>query len=180
MILSVPYQAIDIGNIHLGDFQYDNKGRNVIPLSYRDNSIEMNDLCILTPPMKIVDYDSQSCRLRLDIAPNDLEQFVVKILSIQEYIISTIYLYKMPCIEFGLTRDVIESMFQPIINGNMLSVYMFPSTVVKTSNDAVKTINMVRHGSTIRFIIRITGISYLLPQKKLRLQHSIPSIWMVN
>jgi hypothetical protein len=179
MILSVPYQAIEIGNIILNDFQYDNKGRNIIPITYKDNSIEMNDLSILTPPLKIIDYDSQSCRLRLDISPDSVDQFVVKLLSVQEYIISTVYLYKMPCIEFGVTRDVIDNMFQPLINGNVLSVYLFPSTVVKTSDNSTKIIGSIKPGSMIRFVIRISGISYLLPQKKLRLQHSIPSVWSV-
>jgi hypothetical protein len=180
MILSVPYQAIEIGNIHLGNFQYDSKGRNIIPISYKDNSIEMNDMSILTPPLKIIDYDPHTCRLRLDISSECVEQFVVKMMSMQEYIISTIYVCKMPCIEFGLSRDIIENMFQSLIHGNILSVYLFPSTVVKTTNNSEKTIGTMKAGSTIRIIIRISGVSYLLPQKKLRLQHSIPSLWIVN
>ena len=74
MLLSIPYQALEIGNIHLTPFQADKYGKAVARLSYKDNSIDFQDVSILSPSIKVIDYNPENSRLRID--PSD-QSFIV-------------------------------------------------------------------------------------------------------
>ena len=76
MLLSIPFQALDIGYIHLSPFQADKDGQAVAKLSYKDNSIDFQDVSILSPPVKVIDYNPENSRLRLDLY--DQHNFQVK------------------------------------------------------------------------------------------------------
>ena len=76
MLLSIPYQALEIRNIHLTPFQADKYGKAVARLSYKDPSIDFHDVSILTPPLKVIDYNPENSRLRLDLS--DQPNFQVK------------------------------------------------------------------------------------------------------
>ena len=63
MILSIPYQAFEVGNIHITPFQIDRFGKTIARLSYKDQSIDFQDVSILSPPLTVVDYHPESSRL---------------------------------------------------------------------------------------------------------------------
>jgi hypothetical protein len=48
MILTVPYQALQVGNIHITPFSQDKYGKSLAKLSYKDPSIDFQDVSILS------------------------------------------------------------------------------------------------------------------------------------
>ena len=92
MLLSIPYQALEIGNIHLTPFQADKYGKAVARLSYKDNSIDFQDVSILSPSIKVIDYNPENSRLRIDLS--DQFNFQVKLHTLQEYLVSTFYVHQ--------------------------------------------------------------------------------------
>jgi hypothetical protein len=92
MILTIPYQALEISNIHLTPFTYDKYGKSIARLSYKDNSIDFQDVCILSPPLKVIDYNPESSRLRLDLS--EQQQFLNKLHTLQNYLTSTFFIHQ--------------------------------------------------------------------------------------
>ena len=173
MLLSIPYQALEIRNIHLTPFQADKYGKAVARLSYKDPSIDFHDVSILTPPLKVIDYNPENSRLRLDLS--DQPNFQVKISTLQEYLVSTFYTHQK-----NETTDSVRQLFHFLLEGNVLSLYIFPTSIVKDNNSACKVSELVS-GNIIRCVIRLQGISQIRNKygSRLRLQHSIPSCWLI-
>ena len=181
MLLSIPYQALEIRNIHLTPFQADKYGKTVARLSYKDPSIDFQDVSILTPPLKVIDYNPEISRLRLDLSNQPL--FQVKLNMLQEYLVSTFYIHQQSFLNQKTeTIDNIRQLFHFLLEGSILSLYVFPSAIIKTNNNIVYRISDIVSGSTIRCIIRLQGISQIRGKygNHLRLQHSIPSSWLIS
>jgi dynactin complex subunit len=179
MILTVPYQALQVGNIHITPFSQDKYGKSLAKLSYKDPSIDFQDVSILTPPLKVIDYNPENSRLRLDLS--DQFNFNIKLNTLQEYLISTFYVHQQ---SFLNTRndstDIIKSLFHFLLNDNILSLYIFPTSNIKTKDNTTCKMMNIKSGDTIRCVIRLQGISQIYTKHgiRLRLQHSVPSIWM--
>ena len=92
MILSIPHQALEIGNIHLTPFQSDKYGKSIARMIYKDNSIEFQDVSILTPPVKVNYYNSTNSRLSIDLS--DQPNFKMKLNTLQNYLVSTFYVHQ--------------------------------------------------------------------------------------
>jgi hypothetical protein len=181
MILSIPYQALEIGNIHLTPFQADKYGKAVAQLSYKDNSIDFHDVSILSPPVKVIDYNSENSRLRVNLS--DQFNFQVKLSTLQEYLISTFYVHQQSFLNNrGEDRKTIGELFHFLLEGSTLSLYVFPSSYVKKIDGTTSRVSDLTEGDTIRFIIRLQGISQVRNKYgfRLRVQHSVPSIWHIN
>ena len=179
MLLSIPYQALEIRNIHLTPFQADKYGKAVARLSYKDPSIDFHDVSILTPPLKVIDYNPENSRLRLDLS--DQPNFQVKISTLQEYLVSTFYVHQQSFLnQKNETTDSVRQLFHFLLEGNVLSLYIFPTSIVKDNNSACKVSELVS-GNIIRCVIRLQGISQIRNNygSRLRLQHSIPSCWII-
>jgi hypothetical protein len=181
MILSIPYQALEIGHIHLTPFQADKYGKAVASLSYKDNSIDFQDVSILSPPIKIIDYNSENSRLRIDLS--EQSNFQIKLNTLQEYLISTFYVHQQSFLnQRNEPRESISELFHFLLDGSTLSLYVFPTSYVKKNDGTTIRVSDLKGGDTIRFIIRLQGISQIRNKYglRLRLQHSIPSIWFIN
>lgn len=181
MILSIPYQALEIGNIHLTPFQADKYGKAVARLSYKDNSIDFQDVSILSPPVKIIDYNAENSRLRVDLS--DQSNFQIKLNTLQEYLISTFYVHQQSFLNYrNESHENIGKLFHFLLEISTLSLYVFPTSFVKKSDGTTSRVSELKEGDTIRFIIRLQGISQIRSKYgfRLRLQHSIPSIWSIN
>jgi hypothetical protein len=175
MLLSIPYQALQIGNIHLSPFQTDKYGKDIAKLSYKDDSIEFQDVCILTPPLKIIDYNNENSRLRLDLS--DQFNFQVKLNTLQEYLISTFYVHQQSFLnQQNDSTENIRQMFHFLLENNTLSLYIFSSSIVKKSDNTYCKVKDLKPNDLIRCSIRLQGISHVKGKygTKLRLQHSIP------
>jgi len=179
MLLTIPYQALEIRNIHLTPFQADKYGKAVARLSYKDPSIDFQDVSILTPPLKIIDYNPENSRLRIDLT--DQPNFQNKLNTLQEYLVSTFYVHQQSFLnQKNETSDSIRQLFHFLLEGSVLSLYIFPTSIIKNINSACKVSELVP-GDIIRCVIRLQGISQIRNKYgiRLRLQHSIPSSWQI-
>ena len=180
MLLSIPYQALEIGNIHLTPFQSDKYGKAIAKLSYKDASIDFQDVSILTPPLKVVDYNPDNSRLRIDLS--DQFNFQVKLNTLQEYLVSTFYVHQQSFLnQKNEPTDNVRQLFHFLLEGSNLSLYIFPTSVVKKIDNTTCKVSELMPGDSIRCIIRLQGISQVRSKygTRLRLQHSVPSTWII-
>jgi hypothetical protein len=180
MILSIPFQALEIGNIHLSPFTPDRYGKNIARLSYKDNSIDFHDVSILSPPIKVIDYNPENSRLRLDLS--DQFNFQIKINTIQEYLVSTFYMHQQSFLNGkNETHENIRNLFHFLLDGTTLSLYIFPTATIKKIDGSLLKVSELLPGDTIRVIIRLQGISQVRSKYgiRLRLQHNVSSLWYI-
>ena len=180
MILSIPYQALEIGNIHLTPFQADKYGKAVARLSYKDNSIDFQDVSILSPPMKVINYNPENSRLRIDLS--DQCNFQVKLSTLQEYLVSTFYAHQQSFLnQKHESYDNIRNLFHFLLDGTTLCLYIFPTSIIKRADGTICKVSELAPGDMIRCVIRLQGISQVRSKfsVRLRLQHSIPSMWSI-
>jgi hypothetical protein len=180
MLLAIPYQALEIRNIHLTPFQADKYGKAVARLSYKDPSIDFQDVSILTPPLKVIDYNPENSRLRIDLT--DQPTFQNKLNTLQEYLVSTFYVHQQSFLnQKNETSDSIRQLFHFLLEGSILSLYIFPTSIIKNINNSACKVSELVPGDVIRCVIRLQGISQIRNKygSRLRLQHSIPSSWQI-
>jgi hypothetical protein len=180
MILSIPYQAFEIDNIHITPFQLERYGKTIARLSYKDNSIDFQDVCILSPPLTVLEYHPDTSRLRLDLSDHHL--FQVKMNTLHEYLISTFYVHQQSFLNYtNKSYDAIRRLFYFLLDGSVLSLFIYPTVSVKSEKGLPRTISDLKRGDVIRCVIRLQGISQIINkgELRLRLHHSVPSIWSV-
>lgn len=181
MLLTIPYQLLELANIQLENFKADHKGRIIAPLKYSTPSIQFHDISILTPPIVISDYDQTSNRIRFDIKPQTA--FMNKMQAIQDCFVNKFYKNRFDILKYDASIDDIRSMFQFLFYSNILTLFVFPNTGVKLV-DNTTTVGQLKKGDTIRCVIRIHGIS-MLPARsgeffpRFRIQHSVPTVYRV-
>ena len=179
MILTIPYQTLEIRNIHLNQFQIDHKGRYIANMSYKDTSIEIYDVPIITPPLSVIDYDPNTNRLRLDTQAQHI--FSSKVANVQEFLIQTFYANRYSFLKNDITLDELRSMFQLLYVNSVLTLYVFPSTPIKCADGKTIYMNQLQKGDIIRCIVRIHGVNFISGNfPRLRLQHSLSSTWLVQ
>ena len=179
MILTVPYQAIEVSNVHLNPFQTDKYGKAIARLAYKDTSIDFYDVPILSPPLKIIDYNPENSRLRL--ALTDQFQFKIKLNTIQEYLISTFFVHQQSFLMNSKSYEEIRELFNFLLVDDILSVYIYPTAQLKKSDGTIGTVSELKSCDTVRFVLRLQGITQINTHHStyLRLQHTIPSIWLL-
>lgn len=181
MLLTIPFQALEICYIHLSPFQADKYGKAVARLTYKENSIDFQDVSILSPPIKVIDYNPDNSRLRLDLS--EQFNFQVKLNTLQEYLVSTFCVHQQSFLNCNSeTHDSISELFHFLLEDTTLSLYVFPTTLIKQSDNSMIKVSELQAGDTIRCIIRLQGISQVRNKYgiRLRLQHSIPSMWKIS
>ena len=162
MILSIPYNRFEINNVQLQQFMNDKFNRSIAILTYND-SIEFKDITILSPPMKVIQYNVKSSTLRLDVSEHIV--FQLKLYTFYEYLTNLLFMHQYDF--FGgknKTYDMIRQFFYTILNKSLLSLYIHPNTVLKYSEKDSQgmPISEVKSGDMVRCIIRIQGISQLM------------------
>ena len=181
MILSIPYQAFEVGNIHITPFQMDRFGKTIARLSYKDHSIDFQDVSILSPPLTVLDYHPETSRLRLDLS--DHHMFQVKINTLHDYLISTIYVHQQSFLnQKNRSYDFVKRLFYFLLDGSVLSLFIYPTVQVKKQNGTHCTVSDLKKGDVIRCVIRLQGISQIVNKGELRmrLHHSVPSTWLIS
>ena len=179
MILSIPYNRFEINNVQLQQFMNDKFNRSIALLTYND-SIEFKDITILSPPMKVIQYNVKSSTLRLDVSEHIV--FQLKLYTFYEYLTNLLFMHQYDFFgEKNKTYDAIRQCFYTILNKSLLSLYIHPNTVLKYSEKDSQgmPISEVKSGDMVRCIIRIQGISQLMGKDgmRLRLHHYVPYIW---
>jgi hypothetical protein len=177
--------------VQLQQFIYDKYNRNIALLTYND-SIEFKDITILSPPMKVLDYNSKNSTLYLDVSEHIM--FQLKLYTFYEYLTNLLFMHQNVFFnetpfsrrDFpvgNLSYEMIRKCFYTILTKSILSLYVHPNTLLKSSekNNTGVLISDVKPGDMVRCIIRIQGISQLIGKKgmRLRLHHYVPCIWKV-
>ena len=91
MILSIPYNRFEINNVQLQQFTNDKFNRSIALLTYSD-SIEFKDITILSPPMKVIQYNAKSSTLRLDVSEHIVLQ--LKLYTFYEYLTNLLFMHQ--------------------------------------------------------------------------------------
>ena len=181
-MLAIPYQTLEIGRVHLESFKKDTRGRTIANLLYKDLSIDINDVTILTPPLKMLDYDMTTGRMRFDVSVQ--KQFKVRLFTLQEYIVSTFYLHRHTLLGHDYTLDDIRGIFQPLLIDDVFSAFVYPTTPVRKDDGAVEKVGDIMVGNLVRFPFSIQGIMMVempkMPCPRLRIQHNVPVLWKVS
>lgn len=186
MLLTIPYKLLETSNIKLESFKADHKARIIAPLCYSTPSIQFHDINILSGPLVIQEYDISSNRIRFDIR-NDTA-FLTKINMLQETLINKFYAKRFEILKYDVTMDEVRSMFQFLYYGAMLTLFVFPNTIVKSidsSTDVTNTVSQLKKGETIRCVIRVHGVSMLHNRTgeffpRFRIQHSVPTVYKIT
>jgi len=181
MLLSIPYQTLEISNIHLTPFQSDRYGKAIARLSYKDNSLDFQDVCILSPPIRVIDYNSDNSRLRLDLS--EQYNFQNKLNILQEYLVSTFYVHQQSFLnQKNEPIENIRKLFHFLLEDSILSLYIYPTSIVKKADNTTCKVSELITDDIIRCVIKLQGISQIRGKYgiRLRLQHSIPSNWLIN
>ena len=181
MLLTIPHNILKIEHIHISPFQIDKYGKKLARLTYENDFIKLHDVSLMSPPIKIIDYDPQLSRLRLDISGNDI--FKTKIEMLHDYIISTFFLYQYQFLEKNnLSHESIKHAFYHLLDGSILSLYIHPFFSLQLPNGSSSKIGSLKNGDFVRFVITFYGISRILKNDhdKLRFQYSIPSISLIE
>lgn len=190
MNLTIPYQAFEVNNIHLTPFQIDRYGKTIARLAYKDNSIDFQDVSLLTPPMKVIDYHPETSRLRLDISEHP--QFMTKMATFHDYLVSTFFVHQQSFLNVqGRSYEAIRHLFYFLLDGSVLSVFINPSSAVKMQTQETKYVSDLKPGNIIRCLLRLQGVSQMVHHHsftsvygqsdiRLRLHHSVPSIWFLE
>jgi len=184
MLLSIPYQALEICNIHLSPFTPDKYGKQLARLAYKDASIDLHDVAILTPPLTILDYNPENSRLRLDLSEHGT--FQSKLYNMQENLIRTFEIHQQSFLHLGIgvqeTTESIRGLFHFLLNETVLCIYVYPTATVKKRDGTTMKMAELKPGDTIRCVIRFHGISQIQTKSgmRLRMQHSVPTMWLLT
>lgn len=181
MELFIPAQTLDVGKIHLSNFKQ-MEGRNtmsIAPLHYIDQYIKLKNVTILTPPLTVINHDINTSRIQLDTSEHSM--FSMKIYTLQEYLLSTLFLHQQTLFGTIFTQEILKSMFKTLIYKNKMTLFLGASSrTLKYVDSSKETIGLNEHipsGSKIRCAIHLQGIG-LIPGQQIhfRFQHSLKSI----
>jgi len=180
--LSLPYQAFEVNSVYVTPFQLDRHSKWLAQLTYKDSAIDFHDVCIMTPPLQVIDYQPETSRLRLDLTPH--LTFQIKLHMFYEYLISTFYLHQEGLLHLQhRSVEEIRGMFYSLLDGTQLSLYIYPTMVVGDQGDGdTRHMSDLQPGDRIRCVIRFHGVSQLHHRDgmKLRLHHSVPRVWRLS
>jgi hypothetical protein len=180
MILTIPHQTFEVINIHLSPFQIDKHGKAIAKLTYKDNSIDFQDVSILSPPMTVMDYHVETSRLRLDLS--NQVSFHSKLNTLQDYLVSTFYTHQQSLLNlYHSPYEMIRRLFYFLLDHTSLSLFVYPTVTIKTQDGRPCYVMNLRQGDVIRCVIRLQGVSHFMnrDQPRLRLHHSVPYMWMI-
>jgi hypothetical protein len=181
MILSIPYQHFEIENISLAPFKIDKNGKPIAKLSYKDQLLSFNDVSIISPAITVIDYNPDNSRLRLDLSNHF--NFQIKLSTLYEYLISTFYIHQSTFLnQQNISHEAIRHLFYFIMDGSILSLYIYPTALVKKHKNSNMRVCDLKPGNTIRCVITFQGISQIMNKYdlRLRLHHSVPSIYSLE
>ncbi len=188
MELWIPSQTLDVYNVQMIPFQPQISQKIMVaPLKYIDNNVTLDNFVILTPALEVIHHDMQTGKLILSLV--DHGQFATKLLMMQTYLASTLYLHQQTFFGFvnpTLTADFFKKMIFPLVYNKKLTIYMGASSRsvrVYEKADGTSTspsIGIVRQlvaGEKVRVALQLLGISILTtPSINLLQSLTIPQI----
>jgi hypothetical protein len=182
MLLNIPYHTLDVEKINLCPFYTDKYGKKIARLTYKDDTVDLHDITILSPVIRVIDFNPDISRLRLDISNCNLFQH--KLNTLHEYIINAFYVHQQEFLnKTELSYESIQRQFYYLLDGPVLSLYVYSTARINLPNDTFSTVSELKPGDSIRCSISLRGISHIVKNNtmysKLRIHHCIPSIWII-
>ena len=175
MIIAIPYTEFNPAKVTIHPQIDDKRGRPIHPMSYRDTYAQFTDVSIVTPPLTFSSYDSVTGRIVMECHGAQHRAFNGKMVAFQKHILTHIQPEAAT-----MSAEDLDNMLQKLYTSRVLTLYTFPSTLVKLGNGTTCPISELKAGSSIRCAVRLYGVMRLdykgIPQ--LRIQHSVPSIWL--
>ena len=165
-------------------------------LKYKDPTIEFSDVPILSPPLRVIDYTAETSRLRLDLS--DSPVFLNKMTQFHEFLVSTFFVHQPSFFgDQGRTYEDVQRMLYPLLEGNILSVFVHPSVNWKRDDGKCQCVGDIVNGNVIRMLVRFAGVmqlrqlldksrSFFQGEKalygdlRLRIHHTVLSVWFVE
>ncbi len=208
MELWIPSQTLDIHNIFISPFQLQPSQKILLaPLKYIDNSIVLNNVVILSPPLEVIHHDPQIGRLILNVSNQHF--FANKMQTLHSYFASLLCMNQQTYFGFTnpiLTIDFFRKMIHPLIYNKRLTLFMGASSRTVQIHKEDGTIetgiqSALQQGQIIRVAFQLQGISILLNPSlnilqtltevptdisgiinicKIRFQQSLRSIFMIK
>lgn len=198
--LSIPIQALEIGKVHLSSLQIlpdrnpkpGVENRPIAPLSYVDSGVILPCLSILLPSLKITRWDPATGRLDLDL--NNFQNVHTKLNTLQEHIISTVYMQQASWLgRNDLDHDTVRLLLQPLITHNTLTLFLHgPNPSLKVAGRAwlwskgkwtrgSRTTSFIV-GKETRICVRLHGLCLVNHKtealSRFRIQHQVISALM--
>ena len=152
MLAVLPYASLDPTLIQLGPF-HGEKAR----LTYQG----FEDVAILTPPLRFLQYDPVPSRILFDTG--DQRAFAAKMVAVQDRIESLLPKTGYPLLHLA--------------NPRALALFT-PSTTTLQKHDGTLVPLQLPTGTLVRCAIRLTSV-YHHPSNTYRIQHSIVKLWIV-
>ena len=176
MELWIPSQTLDIHNIYISPFQSPPiKQQSIMsqkiliaPLKYIDNSVILNTVVILSPPLEVIHHDPHIGRLVLNVSNQHF--FATKMQTLHSYLATSLCMNQQTYFGFTnpiLTIDFFKKMIHPLIYNKRLTLFMGSSsrTVQVHKEDGTIELglqNGLQQGQFIRVAFQLQGISILM------------------
>ena len=186
---TIPIQKLDLSKICPGTFQ--NSMKPITPLEYKDGFANFKHLNILLPPLSIREYDINTGKLSLHLP--DQSAIHQKLMNLQDSLLLLVYQHQKTWFsDSNRTKDQIQYLFQPFVEGNTLQLYCPLQSQEKRfflhlwkENSWKKLISpgLLQKGDIIRVALRLQGISYQTSTPlggwtgRFRIQHRIMCIY---
>ena len=200
--LCLPVQAMEVGKVHLSSLKIMTnrnpkpgvENRPIAPLSYTDAGLCLPCLSIVLPLLRITRWDPTTGRLDLDLG--NYHYVNTKLVTLQEYIISTVYTQQALWLgRTDLDHETVRLLLQPLVSNSTLTLFLHgPNPFLKPAGRAwiysdgawvrgskPTTFSV---GQDVRICVRLHGLC-LIPQKgsnvsKFRIQHQVISALINN
>jgi hypothetical protein len=162
----LPIQKVEISNINIGNpwarGERSFTQKPMAPLSYFGTQFRMPFITFLFPPLPIIEYNTHTGKLVLDMSSTNLA--CIKLNTLQETIINAIIYNQQAWFRSEYTKDQIRDGFQPIIEGQNLILHC-PAAVKNvpvygTGHQQFQPDDL-KPGVRIRVATKIHGISFL-------------------
>lgn len=186
MDFAIPTQLLEVGNIHMKPFQQKGTYPPLAMLQYTAQNITLKHFTLLTPPLKIEEWNGTRGRLRLNC--DKQAQFKTKFYALQEYLIGTLFVNQN--IFFSrkdLSLETISNCFKPLFVDGTLSCYisihhLFPLFDGGRRVPPEEFQAALAAGREMRLLLQLTGVSQLAGRTdpySFRIQHQILGAYLL-
>ena len=186
MDFAIPAQLLEVGNIHMKPFQQKGSYPPLAQLQYTAQNITLKHLTLLTPPLKIEEWNGTRGRLRLNCDRH--MQFKTKFYAMQEYLIGTLFVHQQLFLSRkDLSHETIRNCFKPLFVDGILSCFisiyhLFPLYEGGRRVSPEEFVSALKAGREMRLLLQLTGISQLASSPEpysFRIQHQILGAYLL-
>jgi hypothetical protein len=183
MDFAIPAQLLEVGHIHMLPFERKGKYPPMSSLQYITPTIELDSCSILTPPLLVEDWNYEKGRLRLNC--KKYPYLESKLNSIQDYLISSIYVHqRILMLDRLVERQEVQDSFKKMFDGDSLNCYISTYHLFPLYEGGERVMlddfnKKLKSGRYVRLILQLNGVSSL-PGNVFRIQHQILGAYLIS